>query len=106
MKNNTFADPLPLKKHGGVGAETPKSPIASAVYAIASEMVKKCPFGGWSSINMLKTTEILALWEPIKELENHFINTRKKAQQNKYTPRFWKEGGIVIFAVFLKSGIN
>ena len=96
MKSNTFAEPPPPKKNTG-GAETPKSPIASAAYAIASEMVKNCLFWGWSSINMRKTTEILALWELIKELENHFINTRKKAEQNKYTTRFGKEGEIFIF---------
>ena len=96
MKNNTFAELPPQKKYGG-GAEIPKSPIASVAYAIASEMVKNCLFWGWSSINMRKTTEILALWELIKELENHFINTRKKAQQNKYTTCFRKEGEIVIF---------
>ena len=50
------------------GAETPKSPIASAAYAIESEMVKNCLFWGWSSINMRKTIEILALWELIKVL--------------------------------------
>ena len=77
--------------------ETPKSPIASAAYAIASEMVNNCLFWGWSSINIHKTTEILALWELIKEVENHFINTRKKRQQNKYTTRFGKEREIVIF---------
>ena len=79
------------------GAETPKSLIASAAYAIESAMVKNCLFWGWSSINMRKTIEILALWELIKELENHFINTRKKTQQNKYATRFGKEGEIVIF---------
>ena len=99
MKSNTFAE-HPPKKYGG--AETPKSPIASAAYAIASEMVKNCLFGGWSSINMGKRTEILALWERIKELENHFINTRKEAEQNKYTTRFGKEGEIFIFQSYGK----
>ena len=86
----------PPKKIWG-GAETPKSLIASAAYAIESAMVKNCLFWGWSSINMRKTIEILALWELIKELENHFINTRKKTQQNKYATRFGKEGEIVFF---------
>ena len=79
------------------GNETLKSPIASAAYAIASEMVKNCLFWGWSSINIHKTTEILALWELIKEVENHFINTRKKGNKTNIRHALEKKGKLSFF---------
>ena len=76
MKNNAFADPPPPEK--------------------------KIPY----SLNKRKTTESLALWELIKELENHFVNTRKKAQQQQIYDTLWKRGGKCHFSILRKSGIN
>ena len=53
--------------------------------------------------NILKTTEILAMWELINEPESHFINAKinNNNNNNKYTAQSSRSCGLAFCSSFM-----